>query len=250
MSEPSSHREFLKASLWGQWMEFERDQQKGVPPPCPQQPFPEDGARIDLEPPEHLSIGSLPLLNVINKRRSRRAFTAEPLGLDDLSLLVWTTQGVQEVLEDGLAVLRTVPSAGARHAFETYLVVNRVEHVEPGLYRYLSMDHQLGLLRADRNIGQEVVEGCYGQEFVGESAVVFVWTAVPYRMEWRYGPIAGKLIALDAGHVCQNLYLACESIGAGACAIAAYNQAKMDSITGVDGRDEFVVYLAPVGKVK
>jgi nitroreductase len=52
---------------------------------------------------------------------------------------------------------------------------------------------------------------------------------------------------LDAGHVCQNLYLACEAIQAGTCAIGAYDQAAIDAFLKLDGMDEFVVYLAPVG---
>jgi nitroreductase len=59
-----------------------------------------------------------------------------------------------------------------------------------------------------------------------------------------------KVIALDAGHVCQNLYLACEAIDAGTCGIGAYHQHKMDALLGVDGEDEFTIYLAPVGKVR
>jgi nitroreductase len=54
---------------------------------------------------------------------------------------------------------------------------------------------------------------------------------------------------LDAGHVCQNLYLASEAIGAGTCAIAAYDQEKMDALLDVDGMEEFTIYLAPVGKI-
>jgi len=53
----------------------------------------------------------------------------------------------------------------------------------------------------------------------------------------------------DAGHICQNLYLACEAIGAGTCAVNGYNQLAMDALLGLDGEDEFTVYLAPVGKV-
>jgi SagB-type dehydrogenase family enzyme len=88
-----------------------------------------------------------------------------------------------------------------------------------------------------------------GQTFAGSAAATFAWTAIPYRMEWRYGLAAHKVIALDAGHVCQNMYLACEAIDAGTCAIAAYHQALMDELLGVDGKDEFTIYLAPVGKV-
>ncbi len=58
------------------------------------------------------------------------------------------------------------------------------------------------------------------------------------------------MIAIDAGHLCQNLYLASESIGAGTCAIGAYDQAKMDSFLGVDGEDEFSIYVGSVGKLE
>lgn len=70
------------------------------------------------------------------------------------------------------------------------------------------------------------------QSFVGRVPVAFTWTAIPYRMEWRYDLATHKATALDAGHVCQNLYLACAAIGAGTCAVAAYHQelmAKMSS---------------------
>ena len=79
--------------------------------------------------------------------------------------------------------------------------------------------------------------------------MTFIWTAIPYRMEWRYDLAAHKVIAIDAGHVCQNLYLACEAIGAGTCAVAAYHQELMDQLLRIDGKDEFTIYLAPVGKV-
>ena len=92
-------------------------------------------------------------------------------------------------------------------------------------------------------------EACLGQTFAGQSAVCLAWTAIPYRTEWRYSLIAHKMIALDAGHVCQNLYLASESIGAGTCGIGAYDHKRMDALLGVDGKDEFTVYVAPVGKV-
>lgn len=94
-----------------------------------------------------------------------------------------------------------------------------------------------------------IVEAVFRQPYPGNAAVTFVWTAIPYRMEWRYGLAAHKVIAIDVGHVCQNLYLACEAISAGTCAIAAYDQEALDRLLRIDGRDEFAIYLAPVGKV-
>ena len=139
------------------------------------------------------------------------------------------------------------PVIGTRS--ETYLAVLRVGGVEPGFYRYLPLEHQLLHLFGEEQMPQKLTEATLGQAFVGRAAVVFIWTTIPYRMEWRYGLAAHKVIAVDAGHVCQNLYLACEAIGAGTCAVAAYHQQLMDQLVRVDGSDEFVIYLAPVGKV-
>jgi SagB-type dehydrogenase family enzyme len=143
-----------------------------------------------------------------------------------------------------------VPSAGARHSFETYLLVIKVEGVDPGLYRYLPLEHELVFLGEIDNMEMEVSLACFGQQFVGAGAATFIWTTIPYRMEWRYGPLAHRVILIDVGHVCQNLYLACEAIGAGTCGVAAYDQQEVDELIGVDGVDEFAVYLAPVGRVK
>ena len=95
-----------------------------------------------------------------------------------------------------------------------------------------------------------LIKAASNQSFAGKSAVTFIWTTIPARMEWRYSRASYKVIALDAGHVCQNLYLACETIGAGTCAIAAYDQEIADSILGIDGVEEFTIYMAPVGKVQ
>jgi len=252
MEAMEEDRRFLKGDLWERWRDLETDQKRGVPPPPPQKPCPSDAKLIDLVAPEDLKLGTMPLIEVIGRRRSRRRFTDESLTAEELSLLLWATQGVRADggRASGAAVFRTVPSGGARHPFETYLIVNRVGGLEPGLYRYLSLEHQLCLLRRDTTLAEKVSEACNGQAFVGRGAVVFIWTAIPYRTEWRYSIISPKIIAVDAGHVCQNLYLASEAIGAGTCAVGAYNQAKMDALLGVDGQEEFTIYVAPVGRAE
>lgn len=167
--------------------------------------------------------------------------------MDELSFLLWSTQGVREK-SHGYA-LRTVPSAGCRHALETYLAVFRVTGLDKGLYRYLPLTHQLVLEAQYEDFEDLVSLAALKQKFAGNGAVTFIWTAIPYRMEWRYSTAAHKVIALDMGHVCQNLYLACTAINAGTCAIAAYDQQLADSLLDVDGEEEFVIYMAPVGKV-
>jgi SagB-type dehydrogenase family enzyme len=244
------YRQILKSDRWDEWEGLETDQDKQVPRPLLQKPYPKDATLIDLAPAESLTVGHAPLIEVVKRRRSRREFTEQPLTLEELSFLLWASQGISGFRDDE-SLLRTVPSAGARHPFETYLAVHRdrVEGVEPGLYRYLSIEHKLCLLFPDRDLAEKVAGVCRSQDWISQAAVVFVWTAIPYRTEWRYSTLSHKVIAIDAGHVCQNLYLASEAIGGGACAVGAYTQTEMDDLLGVDGKEEFTVYVAPVGKI-
>ncbi len=249
MESAETYRKFLKAYWWDERDKILTDFKNRVPPPLSQKPYPEDQPLIDLVPPEKITTGTMPLIEAIKHRKSHRKFSQDPLSLEELSFLVWSTQGLRDTDEAAGASRRTVPSAGARHPFETYLVVNRVSGLESGLYRYLPLEHKLVHLRSDPGLPEKVSEGSRGQAFVGQGAVVFIWTVIPYRAEWRYSVVAPKMIALDAGHLCQNLYLASEAIGAGTCAIGAYDQDKMDALLEVDGNEEFVIYAAPVGKV-
>ena len=166
--------------------------------------------------------------------------------MEQLSYLLWCTQGVKAVFQ-GAATLRNVPSAGARHAFETYLLINKVEGITPGLYRFLGLEHSLIPVLLDKDIADKITKACLNQNFVKSSAVTFLWIAVPYRMNWRYGERGYRYLYLDAGHVCQNLYISAESINCGTCAIAAYADDELNQILGLDGKEQFVIYLATVG---
>ena len=78
--------------------------------------------------------------------------------------------------------------------------------------------------------------------------MTFFWVAVPARTTWRYGNRGYRYIHLDAGHICQNLYLAAEAIGCGCCAVAAFHDEALNQVLGVDGENAFVTYVAPLGK--
>lgn len=196
------------------------------------------------------------LLSLMEGRTSHRNFTSQSLSLDEVSFLLWVTQGVKKVIgKTRQATLRVVPSAGARHALETYLCVFNVDGLKSGLYHYIAMSHQLEYLGAVENLPEKLSTAFLGQAFIGKSALTFLWTVMPYRMEWRYAEQAKKYALLDAGHVCQNLYLACEAIGCGTCAMGAYDQKRADELLSLPGGisaandDEFVIYAAPVGKL-
>jgi len=227
------------------------DQQKGITHPPLQKEYDPHSAKTLLLPDFDETILKETNLNTLIKhRRSRRSYTPDPLTLEELSYLLWATQGVIRVYKEGIWSVRTVPSAGARHPFETYLVVHDIQNLEKGVYRYLPLTHELLFLFNRLTLQEEMCRATYNEKFIANSPVVFVWVCIPYRSEWRYKSGAHKSMLLDAGHICQNLYLAAEAIQCGTCAIAGYYQQGMDELLGIDGEDEFTVYLAPVGRIK
>ena len=243
------YRMFLKDTVRKSIDFSQTDQSRGIEPPPIEKPCPPDTPRISLAKPGGWNIPAKSVEDAIRNRRSRRSYTREPLTLDETAFLLWATQGIR-AMRPPVSAFRTVPSAGCRHAFETYVGALNIEGLDAGVYRYLPLSHELASEFAEDGLPERFAQASFGQRFVGEGAAVFVWTTIPYRMEWRYGPHAHKVIALDAGHVCQNLYLACEAIGSGTCGVAAYDQEAMDALLRVDGDDEFTIYLAPVGKVE
>ena len=244
-----ANRFFLKDAIRQQINFSQTDQGQGRSAPPLQKPCPAGVPKIDLPAGKDslIKLAKLPLGEAIASRESVRDYKKDSLTLEELAALLWATQGVRSVISPETA-LRSVPSAGARHSFETYLIVNRVKNLSAGLYRYLPFEEKLAQLKLDEQIGRKAAAACFGQNFIAASAVTFFWTAIPSRMEWRYDLAAHKVIAIDVGHVGQNLYLACQSIDAGCCAVAAYNQEACDELLGVDGEEEFTIYLAAVGK--
>jgi SagB-type dehydrogenase family enzyme len=240
-------RDVLKCDFKEGWSEWPCDSNKGIPMPDGQKPCLPGSKAIDLVSPKEFDF-NVKLIDAIKNRRSRRKFTQGHLTFKELSFLLWATQGITD---KDIFAHRAAPSASARHPFETYLVIRRVKDLKPGIYRYLPLTHQLCLVLDQEGITDKISTSCFevNQSQMQNAAIVFIWAAIPYRTEWRSGPYAYKFIALDAGHICQNLYLAVEAIHAGTCAIGAYDQAAVDKLIGVNGKDEFAVYLATVGKI-
>ena len=230
---------------------FQTDQQKKIPNPPLQKPYPENAQLIDLVPIDMISVGKdATLFETLESRKSIRVYNEEYMTLEELSFLLWSTQGVTKIdKHHGSSLKRPVPSGGSRHPYETYIIVFRVEGLESGIYRYLGIEHKLLFKKSLDKVEKDDLENLIYQPFILKGNVIFIWAAIPYRMEWRYSIRSFKVIGIEAGHINQNLYLACGALGLGTCAIAAYNQDIADKILGLDGEDEFSVYLAPVGKI-
>ena len=225
------------------------DQSKGFKQPPLQSPYPAQKDRIDLPKPQKNVFPVMDISEIISQRKSLRNYQEKNLDLNELSYLLWSTQGVRKIV-NAKSIKRTVPSAGSRYPLETYLVIQQIKGLSPGLYRYLSIDHQLIQLKKDEKMMNQIVEICHQQKFIGKSALLFIWTANIYRMQWRHGARAYRYVFLEAGHAAQNLYLASRVVHCGTCAIGVFNDDQINQLVGVDGKNEFTIYMAAVGKDK
>ena len=247
MDSIEMNRSFLKSCIGK--IDMISDREKGLPFPSL---FKEKVSNNVVElAKDFKDIITMPnIQECIENRISRRKFINEPVSLVELSYLLWATQGLKKIISHNIGSYRNVPSGGGKHTFETYIYSFNVTSLENGLYHYLPCTHDIEYLKNDQKIANKFNKATFEQSFIINSAAVFIWSCIPYRSEWKYNLAAHKTILLDAGHMCQNLYLACESVGLGTCAIAAYNQDILDEIINVDGKNEFSIYLAPVGRVK
>ena len=146
--------------------------------------------------------------DVVQRRRSQRRYQDVPMKEAELSQLLWASQGITQMRQSH--GFRAAPSAGALYPVETYLVVNRVEDIEPGVYHYSVPDHTLEQLKAG-DYGAEIAQAALDQEMAQRANVVFVWTGVFGRSKWKYRQRAYRYVYLDAGHIAQNLALAAEA---------------------------------------
>ncbi|MCF8884535.1 MAG: SagB/ThcOx family dehydrogenase [Nitrososphaerota archaeon] len=199
--------------------------------------------RISLPPPRYESNVSVEY--ALKVRRSVREYEDKPLTLEQVSQLLWAAQGITEKRYG----FRTAPSAGATYPLEVYIVVkkNSVIGLSEGIYHYLPREHGLELIKAG-DYSRELMEACLGQEWVLQAAVNIVITAIYERTTWRYGE-RGRIryVHMEVGHVGQNIYLQCVSLGLGCVVIGAFYDSRVKEILGVD---EEPLYVIPVGVKK
>jgi SagB-type dehydrogenase family enzyme len=242
-------RDFLKYDDDPAWDDYMTDQELHKPqPPLVKAPMRKE--RINLPADfENLAIEN-DFLKVINSRRSHRIYSEEKMNLRQLSYLLWCAQGIESIRGKSYATLRTVPCGGARHEFECYLIIQHVEGLKNGLYHYLPWYHALELLQEKEDLKEEIDHALDEQTWADKANVIFLFSYICYRAEWRYGIDAARMVMADAGHIGENLYLACTSIHLGGCGIGSIDEKYCDQLFELDGKEEFMIYAMSAGTIR
>lgn len=244
----ANNRKFMHCPTFGSIM-GQSGQSKGIDPP----PFSKDvtGEMFTLTFSDE-ALTTPDYSKLLDIRRSLRNYNGAAMTQAQLAFMLWSTQGVQSY-RGNVATFRTVPSGGARHPFETYIAVQAVDGLKPGLYRYLPMANvgskkvTIEYLGEIEDYSNKITAMLAGQAWAAKAPVILYYTCVAYRAEWRYHEAAHRVVLIDLGHVGQNAMLSAVALGLGTCCMAAYDQSLCDEFLGVDGYDEYTVYAISVG---
>ncbi|GAB3373774.1 putative peptide maturation dehydrogenase [Lysobacter rhizosphaerae] len=156
---------------------------------------------------------------------------------------VFAAQAEVRVNEDTVFLKKSVPSGGGLHPMECYLIVQHVEGVAPGLYHYQSVEHALeplpvpeGRTWDNGGLRQFVQDMVAQQHWFADAHVVVLLSPRFDRTFWKYRQHAKgyRVVALEAGHLSQTLYLAATEAGLGAFITGAINEKELEQAFGLD----------------
>jgi SagB-type dehydrogenase family enzyme len=192
---------------------------------------------------------AIALQAAIEGRHSCRRYLPRPLTLAQLAALLRFAYGVcgQCYLNDVELLERPVPSGGGLYPLELYLIVMRVESVDPGVYHYAPQAHLLEQVRAIELPGRFISDLFMGQPYVAQAGVVLVMTAMLERSLWKYGDRGYRYILMESGHVAQNLNLTAAALALGSLNLGGFFDADMGALLNIDLEEEIPLYGVTIG---
>ena len=201
-----------------------------------------EGELIRLPEPRKRS--SFSIEEAIERRRSCRSYTDDPVLLNEISQLCWAAQGITEVKFG----FRAAPSAGALYPLEIFLVVGNSD-LAAGVYQYACGEHVLERVK-EGDYRKRLCEASLGQEWVEKGALDFVITAIYDRTMVKYGERGReRYVPMEAKHVAENIYLQAESLGLGTVAIGAFYDDKVREV--ISAPNGYIpLYVMPIGHVR
>jgi SagB-type dehydrogenase family enzyme len=195
-------------------------------------------SKTEILLPKPKTKGVMSLEESIKKRRSVRSFTPKELSLEQISQLLWATQGITEESRR----LRSAPSAGALYPLEIYLIK------KDGIFYYNVENHSLKKL-SDGDVRGEIVQASWGQSFIREAPVSIIISAVQSRTKAKYGRRGDRYVDIEVGHAAQNLHLEAVALGLASVPVGAFTDSEVKRILGLP-RDTDPIYIVPVGYAK
>ncbi len=190
---------------------------------------------------------SISVESTLKTRRTKRTFLDEKMDLKVASQLLWAAQGVTSEWGG-----RTTPSAKSTYPLSVYLVANKIDGLNSGLYLYVPGD------RTPVHALKPIAEGDFGKAFFASlnqnsfknAPGILVITGDMTKMANAFGGIPhDKEVYLEAGHAAQNLYLQAETLKIGVVSNSSFDDSIIRNIITIPDT-ETIIYLIPFGLPK
>ena len=178
-----------------------------APPPRPAR-----GALVALPPP--LRHAGRTLSETIQRRGSTRQFAQAPIDAEYFATALW-------------AASRPTPWDVASGLVEAFVIVNAVDAVASGAYRYVAEAHALETITrgAFRDRAGHL---CLEQPLAADASAVIFFLAPLDALLGRWGERAYRLVNLEAGLAGGRAYLAAYALGFGASGLTFYDRLVVD----------------------
>ncbi|MBD1825480.1 SagB/ThcOx family dehydrogenase [Cyanobacteria bacterium FACHB-DQ100] len=176
-------------------------------------------------------------------RRSTRAFSGEPLLLEELNAILDFAYQPQHYIDQHLD---RSPDYFDLNLVETFVAVSGVTNLEDGCYYYAPRAQELRQIRF-KNFRRELHFLCLGQDLGRDASAIVFHTADLKKAIEQYGDRVYRYLHMDAGHLGQRMNLAAIHLGLGASGIGGFFDDQVNEVLGIPP-DEAVLYITALGR--
>jgi len=147
----------------------------------------------------------------------------------------------------GVVLLKSVPSGGARHPTEVYVFAfDGLEGIAPGSYHYNCANHALTLREAGNHysVCREATFDLF-EKFEFQPRALLMFTSRVERSMWRYrDPRAARAPLIDIGHVLMAMRTAADLVGVSRYTYQKFRELGLCDIARIDPVSEPPFYVA------
>ena len=171
-------------------------------------------------------------------RKSERDYKEYTITLDQISTILNLSYSIHNNS-------RMVPSAGAKYPLEIYMYTNN-SILSQGLYHYNVIDNKIEQLKLG-DYTNSFKKYCNDQDFIGKASILIFISVIFDRTMDKYLERGYRYIFLDAGHLGQNIYLACSYLGLSTTAIGGLKEEYLNRLFGLNVNYESIIYAFAIG---
>lgn len=189
-------------------------------------------------------VTGLLLSNFLLKRKSIKKtnhIAPQSISFDDIAYILKCCYGT--IGDSSTDMRRAVPSAGALYPLEIYLFLcNDIPHLNKGIYHYGVKKDTIEPVFLNNDVRQIIGDTVPEQEWMLKLNGFICITGRINDVIGKYGTRGYRYLLLEAGHVGQNITLACTERGIDSLPVGGIDEPKIEDRVGFNINEESIIY--------